>query len=208
MPNFISEDQIEEAIVEVLHDRLGYDTLNCFTIDVEDMNDGSQRRSKQEVVLGHILKAKAIELNPGVPEATIDETLLKLTQHRYAMSPVQANREVYHLIRDGIPVEYEGADGRTERVEVKVIDFANPEKNDFLAVRQLWIKGERYPRRPDVILYINGLPLVFIELKNSNVKVRNAYEDNLANYNRDIPQLFQFNAFCCTSSAKVRQKAH
>jgi type I restriction enzyme, R subunit len=117
------------------------------------------------------------------------------------MSPVLANREVYNIIRNGIPVEYEGENGRTEHESVKVIDFNNPENNDYLAVTQLWIKGERYPRRPDIIIYINGLPLVFIELKNSNVKVRNAYDDNMTNYKKDIPQLFKYNAFCILSNA-------
>jgi type I restriction enzyme, R subunit len=199
--NFISEDQIEVAVVKVLAERLGYNTLNCYTADPEDLNDGSQRSSKQDVVFEHVLKAKAVELNPGVPEAAIDQALARLTHRRAAMSSVQANRESYHLVRDGITVEYEGAKGHTEHAEVKVIDFGQANRNDFLAVRQLWIKGERYWRRPDVILYVNGLPLVFIELKNSNVKVRNAYDDNLSNYNRDIPQLFQFNAFCVLSNA-------
>ena len=104
------------------------------------------------------------------------------------MSPILANKEVYGLIRDGIPVQYEDAKGKTEHGTVRVIDFNKPDENDFLAVTQIWIKGDRYPRRPDIIIYINGLPLVFIELKNSNVKVQNAYEDNLINYKQDIPR--------------------
>ena len=96
--------------------------------------------------------------------------------------------------------EYENAHGRTEEGSVKVIDFTNPDNNDFLAVTQLWIKGDRYPRRPDMLIYINGLPLVFIELKNSNVKVQNAYDDNLINYKHDIPLLFNYNAFCILSN--------
>ena len=201
LPNFISEDQIEKAIVKVLTDKLGYKTINCFTSEVENLNDGSHRPSKQEVVFPEILKEKTVSLNKGIPENVIEDALSQLTKPRYAMSPVLANREVYNLIRNGIPVEYEGEDGRTEHESVKVIDFNNPESNDYLAVTQLWIKGERYPRRPDIIIYINGLPLVFIELKNSNVKVRNAYDDNMTNYKKDIPQLFQYNAFCILSNA-------
>ncbi|MBP7509130.1 MAG: type I restriction endonuclease subunit R [Prolixibacteraceae bacterium] len=125
----------------------------------------------------------------------------QLTAKRYAMSPIAANQDVHHLVKDGIPVEYDDDTGKTEHTNIKLVDFNNPGNNDFCAVTQLWIKGERYPRRPDIIIYVNGIPLVFIELKNSNVKVQNAFEDNLTNYKKDIPQLFHYNAFCILSNA-------
>ena len=112
-----------------------------------------------------------------------------------------ANKEAYNLIRNGVPVQYKNVEGRTEHGIVKIVDFINPEENDFLAVTQLWISGERYSRRPDILVYVNGLPLVFIELKNSNVNIQNAYDDNLTNYKKDIPLLFQYNAFCILSNA-------
>ena len=201
MPNFISEDQIEKAAVALLKDRYGYRTVNCFTQDVENLSDHSNRASKQDVVFGDILKTYLVKLNPTIPEPVIDQAIEKLVSRRYAMSPLPANKEVYGLIRDGIPVQYEDVNGRTEHGTVKVIDFAHPAENDFCAVTQLWIKGDRYPRRPDMLIYVNGLPLVFIELKNSNVKVRNAYDDNLTNYKHDIPLLFQYNAFCVLTNA-------
>ena len=201
MPNFISEDQIEKAAVSLLKEKFGYRTLNCFTQEADDLNDRSNRSSKQEVVFLNILRTYAMKLNRNIPEPVIDEALSRLTAHRYAMSPILANKDIYRLIRDGIPVQYEGKSGKTEHGTVRVIDFGNPKENDFLAVTQLWIKGDRYPRRPDILIYINGLPLVFIELKNSNVKVQNAYEDNLVNYRHDIPLLFQYNAFCVLSNA-------
>ena len=113
----------------------------------------------------------------------IDEALAKLSDKRYAMSPIAANREVESLIRDGIPVEFENAKGKKEQERVRVIDFNNPEQNRYLAVSQLWVKGEFYYRRPDILLYVNGIPLVWIELKNSNVTLKAAYDDNLTNYN-------------------------
>jgi type I restriction enzyme R subunit len=82
-----------------------------------------------------------------------------------------------------------------------LIDFNHPDENRYLTVTQLWIKGDRGFRRPDVLLYVNGLPLVFIELKNSNVKLKTAFTDNLTNYKREIPQLFLTNAFCVLSNA-------
>lgn len=203
MPNFISEDQIEKAILTLLKEEFNFRIKNCYTKEAEDVNDGTGRTDKKEVVFYDILKEKSTALNPTIPETAIEQAISILTEKRYAMNPVLANKEVYNLIKDGIPIEYQNKEGRTEQGTVKVIDFSEDGilTNDFLAVSQLWIKGERYFRRPDIIIYINGLPLVFIELKNSNVKLKNAYSDNLTNYKQDIPLLFQYNALCILSNA-------
>ena len=201
MPNLISEDQIEKAIVRMLTRKLGYRHVDCYTVDPENPDDGSGRGDKSEVVLPEVLKEKVRALNPVIPEAVVDQAIGKLTDRRYAMGRLLANQEVYHLIREGIPVTYENEKGRTAHGRVRVIDFHHPLQNDFLAVTQLWIKGERYFRRPDILLYVNGIPLVFIELKNSNVKLKTAYSDNLANYKKDIPLLFQYNSVCVLSNA-------
>ncbi|MCG6534296.1 MAG: HsdR family type I site-specific deoxyribonuclease [Syntrophales bacterium LBB04] len=201
MPNFISEDQIENAIIHLLTKKFKWRHINCYTPEPENLNDGSNRASKSEVVLHDILKERVRKLNQRVPESTLDDAITRLTARRYTMSQILANKEVYDLIRDGIPVDFENRKGKKERARVKVIDFNDPAKNDFLAAAQMWIKGERYFRRPDVILYVNGIPLVFIELKNSNVALRNAYDDNVINYRRDIPLLFQYNAICLLSNA-------
>lgn len=201
MPNFISEDQIEQAILQRLQFVHGYDVENFLTDDREDLNDGSNRTSKREVILHDRLRAAALRLNPDIPETAIDAALKTLCDRRRAMPMVTANREVYDLIRDGVRVEFRDADGRNRVEQVRVIDFKDPEANEFLAVSQMWIQGEVRFRRPDILLYINGLPMVFIELKNSNVKLRNAYDDNLTDYKADIPQLFLANAFCVLSNA-------
>ncbi|MFH2065929.1 MAG: HsdR family type I site-specific deoxyribonuclease [Pseudomonadota bacterium] len=201
MPNFISEEQIEKAIIRILTDTLGYRHMDCYTVDPGNLDDGSGRMDKSEVVLVDVLREKAKSLNRKIPEAAVDQAIGVLIDRRYAMSRMLANKEVYHLIRDGIPVTYENGEGRTEHGLVRVIDFLHPLQNDFLAVSQLWIKGERYYRRPDILLYVNGIPLVFIELKNSNVKLKNAYLDNLTNYKKDIPLLFQYNSVCILSNA-------
>lgn len=202
MANFISEDQIEKAILNQLNRQFGFELLNCYTANPEDLNDRSNRRDKRDVIFEDRLKESAIRLNPGIPEAAIDTALGPLTDQRQAMSPIAANREIDGLIRDGIPLEFENAKGRKAHARLRVIDFNHPEKNNFLAVSQLWIRGDIYFRRPDVLLYVNGLPLVFIELKNSNVKLKSAFDDNLTNYKHDIPQLFLTNAFCILSNAR------
>lgn len=205
MPNFLSENQIERAIVQRLQQDYGYEFLNCETQDREDPNDGSGRLDKREVILHDRLKNAAIRLNPQVPESAIEEALKTLCDKRQVMSHIAANREVDGLIRDGIRVEFKDQQGRIRKERVKVIDFETAENNQFLAVRQLWIKSTGAAakatfRRPDVLLYVNGLPLVFIELKNSNIKLRSAYNDNLTNYKNDIPQLFLPNALCVLSN--------
>lgn len=216
--NFISEDDIELALLQHLQHLHGFDVLNCFTAKPDELNDGSYRQDKRDVILVDRLRDACIRLNPAVPDNIIDEQVLpKLMDRRIAMSPIKANRELDELIRNGVPVAFEDENGVRQDEKVKLIDFpsfhgtsdspsATKGKNHFLAVQQLWIKSSvQAPyagyRRPDVILYVNGLPLVFVELKNSNVKLRSAYDDNLEAYKHDIPQLFHCNAFCILSNA-------
>lgn len=204
MPNFISEDNIEQAIVQKLVKDYGYRAINCYTENPDDLNDNSRRTDKREVVFHDRLKAAALRLNPDLPEAAVDLALSKLTDMRGAMTTIAANREIDTLIRDGIPVQYEGKDGRTEHGRVRVVDFSSSQaedKNEYLVVTQLWVRGLTRYRRPDVLIYVNGLPLVFIELKNSKVSVQAAYDDNLTNYKQDIPRLFHYNAFCILTNA-------
>jgi type I restriction enzyme R subunit len=205
LPNFISEDQIEQALLKKLKNEFGFELLNCYTPDAEDLNDRSNRANKRDVILADRLKRAAVRLNKHIPETVIDDALAGFSDRRTAMSLIAANKEIDSLIRDGIPVEFENSRGRKEQERVKLIEFnqSSPAKgrNEFLAVSQLWIKAEHGYRRPDVLLYVNGIPLVFIELKNSNVKLRTAFDDNLVTYKQEIPQLFHTNAFCILSNA-------
>ena len=208
MPNFISEDDIEQALSQRFKDQYGYKTLNCFTAQPDDLNDNSGRTDKREVILAERLRAAIQRLNPDLPAEAQAQALAILVQPRLAMTLVQANREMDGLVRDGVPVEFEanlGADaGKRVTERVRVIDFNAPDpatgSNEYLAVSQLWVRGEHGYRRPDVLLYVNGLPLVFIELKNSNVKLRAAYDENLTNYKAELPQLFAANALCLFSN--------
>jgi type I restriction enzyme R subunit len=203
MPNFISEGQIERALVQRLQHLHGFDSLDCHTEDPEDRNDDSGRTDKRQVILLDRVREAAIRLNPTIPGKAVEDALEKLLDPRSALSLVAANREVYTLLRDGIPVEFDDAEGKKQRDYVRLIDFSpkGADNNRYLAVTQLWIEGGIGFRRPDVLLYINGLPLVFIELKNSNVKLKTAFDDNLTTYKQEIPQLFLTNAFCVLSNA-------
>ena len=206
--NFIREDDIEQALLQRLQHLCGFDALNCFTAQPEDLNDGSGRSDKREVILADRVRAALERLNPQAPANAVDQALAQLLQPRTAMSLVAANREMDGLIRDGVPVTYKPEAGpqagQTVTERLRVIDFDAPDpragRNQYLAVSQLWVRGEHGYRRPDVLLYVNGLPLVFIELKNSKVKLRAAFDDNLINYKAEIPQLFTANALCLLSN--------
>ena len=135
MANFISEDDIEQALVQRLQHLCGYDALNCFTATPDDLNDGSGRPDKRQVMLAGRLRAAVQRLNPQAPAAAHEQAVAALLQPRTAMSLVAANREVDALIRGGVPVEYEATTGAqagrrvTERL--RVIDFDTPTPQAF-----------------------------------------------------------------------------
>ncbi len=201
MANFISEDDIEKRAIKLLLEQLDYDEhLNCFTADEKDLSDGSMRSSKDEVVFTDRVRKALSKLN-NVPAEAIEQAIRELVKGRSGMSPMLANKQVYELIKEGFTAKVLNEEGREEPKKIKFIDFNNPLANEFLVVSQLWIQGMPKFRRPDIILYINGIPLVFIELKNSNVEVKNAYDHNLQTYYKEIPQLFVYNAINILSNA-------
>lgn len=203
MKNFLSEDNIEKAVLQELSNQtLPWRTLNCFTAKSEALIDGSNRTDKSEVVFKDILENYLTKLNLEAPKEAILNAITNLTKGKRLMTLINANIEIYNFIRNGIQTHYKNSSGQEEPITIKIIDFNEPLNNDFLAVQQLWIKGELGYRRPDVILYINGLPLVLIELKNSNVSIKNAYTDNLTNYKKELPQLFWYNAITVLSNGK------
>lgn len=199
MSNPITEDSLEKATLKLLTETYGYSHLNCMTANPEDKNDRSSRSSKKEVIFTSILHKKLVELNPTIPETAILTAISSLGAKRYGVNPLVTNKEMYSMIRNGLPISYV-LDGKEVLSHLLLIDFSEPEPNEFTAVSQLWIQGERQTRRPDILIYVNGLPLVFIELKNANVSTQNAYADNLTNYKFDIPQLFYYNSFCILSN--------
>ena len=113
---------------------------------------------------------------------------------------MQINEEKYGLLRDGIPVSVKKKDGTTDTVKAKVFNFEEPEKNHFLAVKEMKIHGAHYRRRTDIVGFVNGIPLLFVELKKQTVDVQDAYNCNYTDYLHTIPQLFYFNAFLMLSN--------
>src|SRR5690242_11941856 len=107
MPNFISEDQIERPLVQKLQHLHGFDVLDCYTESAEDLNDGSGRARKRDVILAGRLHEAALCLNPDIPPAAIESALERLLDRRQAMTLIAANQEIYGLLRDGIAVEFD-----------------------------------------------------------------------------------------------------
>lgn len=193
--NFITEDQIEKAAIEVFtHPDIKYRHIDCFKFDA------TGRETEKDVVIKPLLRDMLEKLNPDLSEDVRQTALNKLLTIDRLTSDFQRNREMMKDLRKGIEVKISVPDGRTESQYVKVIDWENPFENDFLVVSQLWIQGEVYRLRPDLILFINGLPLVFIELKNSNINIEQGYKDNLTRYKKAIPDLFAYNAFLIVSN--------
>lgn len=140
------------------------------------------------------------EFNPWINDSQISEAQKILEQRLSTSSLLQINEEKYFLIRDGIPVTVKKPNGQTETKKATVIDFQNPEKNYFLAIKELKIHGDLYRRRTDIVGFVNGIPLLFVELKKNTVDVQNAYDDNYTDYLDTIPHLFYYNAFLMLSN--------
>ncbi|VAW57991.1 Type I restriction-modification system, restriction subunit R [hydrothermal vent metagenome] len=128
----ISEDDIEQALLSRIKQAYGYELLNCFTASADDLNDRSNRTDKRHVVLVDRLKKAATSLNPGIPEKSINEAIATIMNRRVGFEPIAVNRELDGLMRDGVPVEYDDENGRSQPGIVKLIDFDTVNNNQFL----------------------------------------------------------------------------
>lgn len=202
MHNFISEDDIEQAILSKLKaEPFCYDIIVCDADPAkrDDLNDGTGRTSKKQCVLPLVIEQSLKRINPNIESTYIERIAKDLCRDHTGADLVDTNYKLYQQIRNGIKIDVR-RNGKTDFDFVKLVDFDNPENNTFTAVSQMWIQGSLYYRRPDVLIFINGLPMVFIELKNSIVKVAEAYNKNLKDYLKDIPNLFAFNQICVLSN--------
>lgn len=202
MHNFISEDDIEQAIIAKLKQKpFEYDIVLCDPSPDkrDDINDGTDRTSKKQCILPVVLEQSLQKINPDIELSYLQRIVKDYSRDFTGTDIVQTNYKLYQQIRNGIKIDVK-KNGKPDFDIVKIVDFDNPENNTFTAVSQMWIQGKVYYRRPDVIVFINGLSMVFIELKNSIVKVEEAYTKNLKDYLRDIPNLFAFNQICVLSN--------
>lgn len=195
-----SEDLLIEQPTVKLFEQLGWEVANCFYEKVGEAESTLGRRTTQEVVLVSRLKPVLQRLNPRIPDDAVDQAIDQLTLDRSALHPVVANREVYRLLKNGVRVSLTNDEGEQETETVQVIDWDAPENNDFLLASQFWVSGEIYKRRIDLLGFVNGLPLVLVELKASHRRLESAYHKNLRDYKSAIPQLFWHNGFIILSN--------
>ena len=199
-PGGYSEDALVEQPAIALFESLGWKTINAYG----EFDHGTSilgRETKAEVILKSHLRLALLRLNPDVAVESIHLAIEELARDRSRMAPVAANREIYLLLKSGIRVPIADPDGDGDTVEVvRVVDWETATNNDFLLCSQFWVTGEMHTRRADLVGFVNGLPLLFIELKATHRRLETAWKDNLRDYKDTVPQLFWANAFIILSN--------
>jgi len=194
-----TEDQLVEQPAIRLFEEIGWESVNAYYETLG--SDGTLGRdNKSEVFLTRRLRAAIERLNPGMPAEAVDQAVTEISRPRTALHYARANQEIHKLMRERIEVSVRQRDGTTLPEKLAVIDWEIPENNDFLLVSQMWVHSDLYHRRTDLVGFVNGIPLVFIELKASHRNLKQAYDDNLSDYRDTIPQLFAPNGFLVLSN--------
>lgn len=194
----------ELALVEMpaidLLTSLGWNFKNLYTETFGEL--GSEgRESESQVILTRRLRTALESLNPGLPADAYAQVIEQLVQDRSKQIAVNANRDLYRLLKDGVKVKVSDEHGGHSTETLRVIDWAAPANNEFFLASQMWVAGDMYRRRCDLLGFVNGLPLVFIELKKPSVPLKSAFDDNLSDYRgQSVPQLFHPNAFILLSN--------
>ncbi len=187
MQEYSEDALIEQPAIALFRDSLGWETLNCYN-ETLGPHGTLGRETRAEVVLVQRLRPALERLNPTLPHEAIEMAIEALVRDRSALSPASANREVYRLLKDGVRVSIRGDENGDERTEtVQIIDWRTPSRNEFFLASQLWIAGDMYTRRADLVGFVNGLPLVFIELKATHRRLKSAFDGNLRDYKSTIP---------------------
>ena len=201
MQNPYSENQlIEQTAISLLED-MGWQHHNCTHEFRYGYDSPIGREAKSDVVLTERLRTALARLNADATIDAIDAAIEEITQSRAVLNSVEANREIYHLLKDGVKVSITELNTEEETVlALKVIDWDTPENNDFFAASQLGITGDMHNRIPDLICFVNGIPFVLMEFKRIDVNLYAAYNDNLRDYRDTIPHLFWYNGLIIVSN--------
>jgi type I restriction enzyme R subunit len=196
MSRFITENEIEQIALDILNEDLGYTVLYG-----PDLAEGdSKEREYTEVVLQQRLRNTIDKLNPEIPVDAREEAFKKALRTT-TISLFENNQAFHRMLTEGIDVKFGIGDGKAKTDKVWLVDFSNPENNEFLAINQFTVIENHNNKRPDIVLFVNGLPLVVIELKNAideNADTKAAF-NQLQTYKQLIPSLFTYNAFLIVS---------
>lgn len=196
-----SEDGlVQKTTIDYFKYNLDWNTAYAYNTEKLGGDGTFGRKTEREVVLVKYLRPALKELNPNLPEQAYDNAIGKIVENNISKSLIDMNKEKYKMFKDGVKVEFKDEDGKIREEKLQVFNFKEPSKNHFLAIRELWIQGNLYRRRADIVGFVNGIPLLFIELKNVHKDIRNAYEQNLTDYKDTISEIFNFNAFVLLSN--------
>ena len=193
----ITESVVEEAAIDWLKG-LGYQYLPGPDIACDGTKP--ERASYADVALSDRLRAALGSLNPDIPAEALEDAFKKLTRSE-SPSLILNNRQFHKMLADGMDVEYRTREGRIVGDKVWLVDFADPERNDWLVVNQFTVVEGQRTRRPDIVVFVNGLPLAVIELKNpadENATIKGAF-NQFETYKTDIPSLFHYNELLAIS---------
>lgn len=197
---YSEEEAVQKPAGELLHGELGWDLVYCYDEETLGKDGTLGRTSYEEVILERYLEPALLELNEWLEEEEIPSIIATLKSTLATDSLLQTNEKKYAMLRDGIPVERTRNDGSTYEERAVVFDFEHPERNYFLICEELIVKSAFYTRRCDIVGFVNGIPLMFVEFKRHDKDIRRAYEDNYSDYQTTIPQIFYFNAFVILSN--------
>lgn len=191
---------VQESAGNLLHDELGWDVVFAYNQEVLGENGTLGRTSYREVLLPRYLKQALKRLNPWISDNQMIEAMTKFMAYSATDTLLQINEDKFKMIREGIEVADVRPGKTNSTINVRLIDFDNPDNNHFLAVKEMKIHGSLYRRRTDIVGFVNGIPLLFVELKATSVDIKNAYDNNYTDYLDTIPQLFHYNAFLMLSN--------
>ncbi len=195
-----SENILVQESVGHLLEELGWRVELAYYTEVLGDNGSFGRKSYKDILLVRYFKEALKRLNPWITPELAEDARKTFEQHLSTSSLMQINEEKYFMIRDGIPVKVKNPNGKIEEKKAAIIDFTNPDNNEFLAIKELKIHGDLYRRRTDIVGFVNGIPLLFVELKKNTVDVQDAYTNNYTDYLDTIPHLFYYNAFLILSN--------
>ena len=203
-------NRVEKPAID-LFTQLGYAFVDAYH-DKTGPNSTLGRQTESEVVLEKYLRPALARLNKDILETVpeqagdlIDKAVIEIKQDRSNRSQAEANREVYRLLKEGLKISLTGENkhDETQSITLQYIDWDDkPGSNHYLLVSQLWIRHDIYKRRPDLLGFVNGIPLIFIEFKAIHERLEHAYNNNLKDYKTYIPQLFWYNALIILSNGR------
>lgn len=188
------DNLVQAAAEEFFREELGWETYYAYNNELFGEQGTLGRQDDSEVVLSRYLRQALEKFNPGLPAVAYEQAIGIIVAGSVSKSMVELNKDKHSLLRTFVTVTYT-REGKQETKKLRVFDFDNPEANHFLAVREFWVQGAIYHKRCDVVGFVNGIPLLFVELKNIHKDIRLAYDVNFTDYKKTIPHLFHHNAF-------------